>query len=558
MTANCSDGLLTLGASTVAKLGSFLMLLAIAMDPFSQQLIQLSPDVHFSPWSNPTVAKTNQYFLGEMEATGTVSFPWNSSIGDEQYKCDVEPLMEASILNGLFNRSVGRAKDNVDMWCPTPYCRWDKFTTAGVCHKCNNITSHLKLYKNWSRFYQAAIDPSPQNYSVYFLPNGALLANIDAHLIKDKRQWWSNLSYPVDPNQLMGFGTGKRSETVSMNNTENLIWSLSAIYLDGEVPFGIPEPTRDHTSIWPFMPVTAKECALYYCGVEIASKSTNNTLSETTRELDLNRSPKSWQIAQSVLKSKLPANFVDNMEYNLTTSGISMTPLLLQDSNNHTVANFTQVAIFGISSYFQSTFQASINLTHPRILSGSFESFGSLYIEDHSAPKPKVNFGCYRDTVLPPKGNGIWNPHRTGRRDIEPQFSALANAMTAAIRNSGSYNTSDVEAEKGEVFTIYRVQWAWIVLHAISVAGGAIFLMATTLISSQENKVASYCLAWKNSSLAVMSKASELEPLFHHTDDIAALEEKATVSTATFRHKKGETEHFSRSDDRRRLGSPPV
>jgi hypothetical protein len=114
--------------------------------------------------------------------------------------------------------------------------------------------------------------------------------------------------------------------------------------------------------------------------------------------------------------------------------------------------------------------------------------------------------------------------------------------MTNAIRNAGAIEIGkpgDVVGEVGRQETVYMVQWGWIALHAVVILGGTVFYVATMVSASRAEK-AFRCLAWKNSSLAVLSKASELGPLFEPGDSVQELERKAGVKTASFNSAEGE------------------
>ena len=529
------------------------MLLAIAIDPFSQQLIQIRSEIHFRPWINPAVAYVLDYSSGSSMATGKKGPVWGSKININKYGPDIDPSLEGQILDGLFNNST-KAKDGANMGCPTAYCRWDEFVTAGICYKCNTITSQLAIYKNWAIFDldQNYSTGGPFNISAYFLPNGAFLDNANGAGAGPFGTTDQNYREVIALVQMMGYATGNPHETVSMKNLTTLFWSLSAVYLDLVATDDANGNTYDEYPNWPNWPVVAKECALYYCGLKVSSKYENNTLVETTREANLTRNPGSWQLYGQSRFPDIPPDALNSLEFDPETGVLSRTDLTLMDSTNRTVVSFNDEAVFSISNYLQSAFQTTSNLTL-RSSGGLEEAHGSVTLSSPNFPQGKANIACYTNLNMPVKGAGIWGGYMKNRIDPEPQFKALAEAMTISMRNSGQ-DEPTVFAEIGEAVTVYHVQWAWIALHAVIVSGSIVFFILTVLRSSKAQKVSS-CWPWKNSSLAIISKAAELGPLFDPKDTIPELQEKARGKTGTFSSEQAEFQDPSRSREQHQSDS---
>ena len=528
--------------SAFTKLGSFLMLLAVAIDPFSQQLIQFRTEIRFAPWFNPPLAYNIKYESGDLNPSGKKAPIWGSKIEIIEYGADIDPPLEASILDGLFNNG-SESKDRANMWCATPYCRWEKFITAGICYKCNSLTSQLTLYHNWSVYDSAAFGGS-YNISAYFLPNGAYLQNLNSFIgVASEALSTDFLRGEVSPLQMMGYATSNRNETISMKNLTTLFWSMSAVHVD----WAAIEHTLSLGYDWPKMPVLAQECALYYCGLEVSSNFTNNTLMETSHEIDLRRDPGSWQLLGTERFPDIPRNAMDSLAFDPSTGALSRTDLTLINSKNDTVVTFMQDAVFSISNYFQSTFQTTKNLTLQSI--DGNKAPGTVTLRSPHFPVGKANLAFFGYQSVPRKVAGIWNGKQGILGDLEIQFKAVAEAMTIAIRNSGNNDQIITGAEVGQPMTVYTVQWAWIALHAFIIVGGTGFFIVTTLKTSEAKKL-SGCLPWKTSSLATISKAAEFGPLFEPSDDIHVLEDKAKVKTATLSRENGEMQDLSRSNER--------
>ncbi|KAM3564642.1 hypothetical protein ARSEF4850_001775 [Beauveria asiatica] len=516
--------------STAAKLGAFVVLLAIALGPFSQQLIQVKTTMVYSKMQGYPIARSTAYDSGNVTETGPKQKLFGSEEAYHQVTAEIDPSLEAFILYGLFNeRSLYQKR--ADMYCWSRDCRWPSFTTAGICYQCNDITSELTRYDVWALSTpNGSTKGTPM--SAYFLPNEAFLANLDGD-ITATRQGNDTFNYKSAVRgsgaslQMMGFSTGDPNKTVSMGDLKGLIFALSAVQLNWPALM----QTASYNYSWPDIPVTASECALHYCGLDVTSQVSNGTLMEKTRKLDLVPSPDSYKIVEKELFPSLPQNVSNSLEFDSITSSIARTDLKLQDSRNASKAFiFGADTVKSVSSFFQATFQTSVNLTDrmgPRSVAVSLQS-GTF-------PRGRANIAYYGSWGLPPKGRGLYNP---SRRELWQSFDLLAQSMTDAIRNAVP-EVGQVVGEFGRQETVYMVQWSWITLHALLIVGGTAFYIATMVSASRAEK-AFKCLAWKNSSLAVMSKASQLGSLFEVGDSVKQLERKAELKTASFNSLEGE------------------
>ena len=437
----------------ITKFGSFLMLLMIAIDPFSQQLVQIDTVVRFVPFYESTIARAMSYTSGVLTPVGKEVSLFGSKEKLQRVSASIDPTMEAAILAGLFNEG-NSIENHPEMDCSAAYCPWGEFLTAGACYECNDITSHLVRHDKWAGFHPTPSEAGfDENVSAYFLPNGAFLANMDGNIRVDYTG--TNTTQTMGATgqgegaQMMGFSTGDRNETVSMKNVTNLIWSLSAVYINWTAFPDPGTPKAPSSSIlWPDMPVIASECAVYFCGLEVSSNVTNTTLMETMRELSLVRSPESWQFCKPQLYPSLPSNASDSLQFDPSIAAIGRSDLQLHDPSNTSVKmNLTQAAVYSISSYLQSTFQASSNVTIARY------NPGSLSLRSSDMPKGRANIAYYTDDSIPQAGEGIV----TSQIDIIYGFYALADSMTTAIRNSIAEDIGkpgDPRAEQGQLTTV--------------------------------------------------------------------------------------------------------
>lgn len=446
-----------------------------------------------------------------------------------QIKPQIDATMEASILYGIFGEGI--LQGQLEMYCPTRDCRWNKFLTAGVCSQCNDVTSKLTRHDKWAYLHHngSTVD---DNMSAYFLPNGAYLANIDGDITSVDNGENVTTSINVKGNgktmQITGLATGDPSKTISLTENEALIWAISTVQINQTALTG-------HTKFdysWPDIPVIATECGIYYCGLEITSNMTNGLLYEQNRELDLQRVKGSYRPEPGF---SAPTNISDSLEFDPDTAMYSRTPLVLDDPKDASVNfTFTEEGIMTISNYLQTTFQTKLNITR---LPGMDDV--SVTLQSPDMPTGHINMAFFDMAGLPKKSEGLLQLRPD--RNLTQRFSALSTSMTFAIRNTlaGQETAGDNGGEAGEVLTVYAVQWPWITLHAVLFVAGAAFYVVTVVSSTNAEKEM-WCLAWKNSGLAVMSKAGEMGPLFAPGDSVRELERKAAEKTARFESKDGE------------------
>lgn len=211
--------------------------------------------------------------------------------------------MQAAILNGLT-----RPKDNVqqtlNVVCPTGNCTCEPFDTLGVCHRCNNLTSQLDKIDNFGEFLQHTRGyEQVGNVTAFALPKGHFLANPDGCMANSMQCGWQ------DSYLMTSYGTGNRTRTNSFQDLDRLIWSMSMIYTDGgdaydraEAEWGkhagekspyeyeseYDEDSEDYKPYtkWPNAPVSAVECAAYFCLKTIEDEVRDHTVFEKATELD--------------------------------------------------------------------------------------------------------------------------------------------------------------------------------------------------------------------------------------------------------------------------------
>ncbi|ORY61659.1 uncharacterized protein BCR38DRAFT_487403 [Pseudomassariella vexata] len=213
----------------LAKLGAFITIVALGVDPFIQQVIT---------YPSRNVASTSQY--------GSV--PVVQSYMDYAYGAIMalrEPTlaMKAAINNGLYDTNNDPQDDfAVSISCATGDCTWpDTYYSLAVCYKCANTT--LLINKNCTDVDE------PWGYCEYSLPNG---------LYFDGSQ----------RGRLYMNSTGGLP-TINFNNTQSTISSISTMR-------GIHD-----LSSTTLLEVVSNECVLYFCVNEYSAVVKDSEFTET-------------------------------------------------------------------------------------------------------------------------------------------------------------------------------------------------------------------------------------------------------------------------------------
>ncbi|RJE21872.1 hypothetical protein PHISCL_05790 [Aspergillus sclerotialis] len=525
--------------SMPVRLGALLVLLAIAVDPFSQQLVQFRQGTEFILRLNHTRAenmRAERYIRGNIiyENDDTISRPHRMA---GKASAVVDLSMQGSILGG-FSHSLHSIHQQADVRCPTGRCTWPSFKTLGVCHLCYNLTTDLKKVDGFGKVTGPLLmgtDALPMNdSSAFVLPNGHFLANINGCPGDITGMQSCTYSAPdislttVTSPTMTSFGSGDPNKTNRMQELDTLIWATSMIYLD-------PIELRHTSAKWPDVPIRASECAIYYCAQSINSRIDGNTIYENaTQDPQVKRDPDSWQPIFTPIDEKYvpenipPGNKMSSLEWNERYSVIKREDLVLHNPENSSSPKYVlaESAVKSISSYFPSLLTA--NLTgSPNVTAAIAKKLGEHAVSYNGA---RMSYS----TSEPPALENIYELNE--EVDFHGTFAALGASMTNEIRRNGDFERSlydrPVYGLIGVGTTYYSVEWGWISLHAVVLCGGLLFWMLTVRNSSG-------CPPWKSSSLAVMNQGRTTGQVLEGSETMRDMERAARghkvsiVSTST-------------------------
>ncbi|GME48285.1 hypothetical protein BKCO1_1130001 [Neofusicoccum parvum] len=426
-------------------------------------------------------------------------------------QADADFSMQSAVLYGL-SQSLENTIQQLPYNCPSGNCTWPAYESLSVCSRCNDLASSVEQLSDMGAQYVTLMTDnnavSISNGTAFRLPNGLFIDN------QDGWQWGASSNGAM---MMTTYGTGNASKTVSMQDLDTLIWSLGILKAS-------PNPTND-TAEWPYLPISATECALYYCINRYDTTVRNGTLHETaTPVAGAKRAADSWQPVDFP-ESWRPLNdtMLASIEFDEYFSCIERSDLALEAPDGERF-NVSQNAVDSISAYFKSTFETSLR----------------SYNETNHTVEGQINGWYMNSTTIQYKPSAIQPFYKSD--DLNATFKTLATSMTNALRSDADSdgvgsNSPQQAGETGRVVTYYRIRWPWIALHCAVVVGAAVFLGLTIWESGGPGGAVP---VWKSSSLAAMSRGGHVAELLDGAESVEEMEERARKGQVVLFGKDGE------------------
>ncbi|KAI1386604.1 uncharacterized protein F4822DRAFT_321465 [Hypoxylon trugodes] len=240
-------------------IGAIVTIILLGFEPFLQAVI------HFTGQLDPSadspriqIGRSEKLDVGSYSSDGSTPVmgvrltPSDMTIELEPYTFLPDLGIVSSFNNGFYNSS-NNAKQTTSFVCPTANCTWPVFASLAVCSACNDVSHHLRRHEENGTNLGISYTSTSQmqgNYTIYSLPN-LNLANIFNSTVTQRGNLYSLDTYMVattitDP-QL----------TLSFQNITTLITAVDILKADAGYEAGNLE--------WEDTPVSATECALYFC-----------------------------------------------------------------------------------------------------------------------------------------------------------------------------------------------------------------------------------------------------------------------------------------------------
>ncbi|KAI0440957.1 hypothetical protein F4803DRAFT_525272 [Xylaria telfairii] len=472
----------------LVQAGAIIVLFSIAVDPFTQQLVQYKQGMVYTPDADTTTKQARRYSKGnEYKAQVQSDDPASQEFAEVHTFADADFSMLSAIFYGL-DQPLFDVIQQSPYQCQTGNCTWPVFETLAVCSRCANVTHELKRFASdghQSFILLWGVDAStgmPGNGTAFMLPNGHYIENQDGVVYGT-----SNYSPPQGSVIITTLGTTDASETITMQDLDTLIWSMSILRVT-------PNSTNS-TAAWPNLPLSATECALYFCVKRyeaIVAKGTlqmtDEIVSDAFRQQDFGNDPGTFDLQF------------------LYYHGTDVT--LLSPTSGNTF-NISRGAVNGLTSNFQKTFAST--LSHYPLDDGRVNGY---YVDLEEAKfEPNIIQALF------------------SREDLNGTFTALAASMSNAIRRGADESSdgvsSTVTGKRGTVVTFYKIVWPWITLHVLVTVTGLAFLVITIL---ENQKHGQSTPAWRSSSLATLSRGTLVRDILTGTESVKQMKKTANVT----------------------------
>jgi Protein of unknown function (DUF3176) len=486
----------------LVTLGAIIIILAVAIDPFIQQMI------HFSDCYIPEIG-------------GVASLPRTSYVSTKDFTNE----MQAAFIGGLFNSTTA-----IDFSCSTGNCTFETlYNTIGFCHKCTDITNDLTsvpgpiqaanltgviyVLPSVNLTYSLPSGLSISQYNFYNMMYGMILAEAPKH------EWWSPT---VEIITLPFWQPGINLET------------------NQPIP-GCDNPANENS--WHCTGLGAMSCSLSPCVQTYNATVENGKLNETlveTNDIDLG-----WGDTQSINETYGLdiLGLIDSHCLSSSDRQALMTVNLTQQLNNKTTG-VQQGNITWDSSIRWIPYMPPFNLSVD--LNGNYSSetpfpesliaHGCLYMFNADLATQldwniieilTGNITYALDTYTTQSGesvadltiNGplslqqIYNNTHADFNSIDMLFESVAKSLTSVVRRRGE-NSQNFGAPALGLTKRYsvclQVQWTWIAYPA-TLATLTILLLVIAIIFNARAQAP----LWKSSPLIFFFHGEDGETWFN-------------------------------------------
>lgn len=132
----------------LAYAASLITIAALAMGPFTQEVISIEPDnLVVMDGINSTIAVTNYYygFYKPGDPGLNMEIGGNGDIAVSTSMLGPGLVVDADVQGAFYNGYYNLGKSFIDFNCPSSNCSWETFNSLGVCSTCQNVTDNSQF-----------------------------------------------------------------------------------------------------------------------------------------------------------------------------------------------------------------------------------------------------------------------------------------------------------------------------------------------------------------------------------------------------------------------------
>ena len=261
-------------------------------------------------------------------------------------------------------------------------------------------------------------------------------------------------------------GTNRPSETFNFRDSNTLLFSISALWANN-----LQQLEKD---LWEHAEIGAVECMLGFCIKAFQSTIQSGSLLETSQKLSSSRMPDSWKAM--VYPVPTPNSSYDALYEPLYWSERSDLAIHIPPSTSayhqFSQVNVSQAAVDSLSAYLSS-----------------FWSHNPQNMNNSGA----IQYAGGTISVTDPLTQSLWSSN-----DPNITFTRLALSITNNIRANSDHDLQVTGMESQSV-TLIQARPEWLVIPAICVVLGSIFVIAT-IARSRKSDVP----LWKNEIFPIL------------------------------------------------------
>ncbi|PMD42223.1 hypothetical protein L207DRAFT_527156 [Hyaloscypha variabilis F] len=427
------------GKQLIACAGLAVIILAVALDPFSQQVIQFYVTYTPSPKSNATLPRTTVYSISGVHIGAALA--------------PLDTPMEGAIMAGFYTPGSDAYTVEVSN-CLTGNCSFPvQYRTIGMCHGCYEVTEFVTGHCSYSSpDANGSATASLQDGCTYALPSNTSITQSGY----SDPQWLAGVSGPPG--------------SIIPPAPEGNIWQWETIFTTQDIN------TTCANTACPNSTCTGAACGA--AAMECYFQPCINTYNAT--------------VAKGTFNEYLIASEPIPYTYNSSAYQSACWTNLRKDCLNAHDWKILNSQGINATTYANAEYIPYCN-SDISILSNEGFSNDCVYEFFEESYFPFLQFftgfmvgnvsGQQQNGVTgPPDLNFLYNYGAITVDTVNATFASMASTMSARMRVSGNTTYSaPAQGEILETLTLIRVAWAWLALPVALVALTLIFMVAVII-----------------------------------------------------------------------------